>query len=102
MSQNLTKPGWKSISEKHLISRINDLEKSNLLTFSSERAMITVWMLAMAFGAAGLIWYGLINWELPEISITALGLGIFLILASINRIVREEIKRGKTPREEEN
>jgi hypothetical protein len=68
--------------------------KNTVLTFSADRAMIAIWMLAVALLAAGFLWYGIASWEHPSYSIASLGWGIFLILLSISRIVREEIKRG--------
>lgn len=63
---------------------------------SSWLILVTTWMLAMAFAAAGFIWYGIASWEDPAISILSMGLGIFLILLSVARIVRKEMENGNS------
>ena len=61
---------------------------------SSWLILVTTWMLSMAFAAAGFIWYGIACWEDPAISILSIGLGIFLVLLSVARIVRKEMENG--------
>ena len=64
------------------------------LTSASYRAMVAGWMLAIAFVAAGFIWFGISSWHEPAQSITSLWFGIFLILMSVARIVRKELENG--------
>jgi apolipoprotein N-acyltransferase len=60
----------------------------------SARVMITSWMLGMAFGSAIFIWLGISFWYDPTLSITSIGLGIFLILMSVAHVVRKELEHG--------
>lgn len=81
-----------SIDEKELIKKIDDLERKNWLTLSPYRAMVAVWMLAVALASAGFIWYGMATWDDPVQSILNIGMGIWLILLAMTRIVRKEIE----------
>lgn len=62
------------------------------LTNSLRDGIIVLWMLSMAFGAAGLICCGVASWEDPFFSIMYLGLGIFLVFVCVGRIVRKELE----------
>jgi fatty acid desaturase len=84
------------LNDDELINKaIDNLSRSSkFLTFSWERAMIAVWMLAMAFGAAGFIWYGIAAWQDPFQSIVNIALGIWIILLAVMRIVQKELENG--------
>jgi ABC-type Mn2+/Zn2+ transport system permease subunit len=55
---------------------------------SIRQYMIIAWMLAMAFGSAGFIWFGIASSEDPALSITLMAVGIFLVFLSVARIVK--------------
>lgn len=83
------------VSEQTLIEKIDNLSKpSKFLTFSWQRAIIAFWMLAMAFGSAGFIWYGIAAWEDPFQSIVNIAFGIWIILLAVMRIVQKELENG--------
>jgi tellurite resistance protein TehA-like permease len=88
-----------SINEQELIKKIDDLEKDKLLTFSPYRAMVSVWMLAIALASAGFIWYGIATWDDPAQSILSIGMGIWLIFLAVSRIVRKEIEVNGSSKE---
>ena len=68
--------------------------QDNLLTSSSNRAMIVLWMLTMSFGAASFIWVGMAIRDDSFTSILNISVGIFLVLITISRIVRKELENG--------
>lgn len=64
------------------------------LTISLRECIIYAWMFFMAFGIAGLIWYGAFI-EDPKYSFVYTGIGIFLLFICISRIVRKEIEHAQ-------
>jgi hypothetical protein len=71
------------------------IDSGKPLVFSWERVMIAIWMLAMAFGAAGFIWYGIASWEDPFQSILNIALGIWVIFLVVMRIIQKELENAR-------
>lgn len=69
---------------------------SRLSNFSWQRLIVGFWMLAMSFGAAGFIWYGITVWEDPFQSIINIAIGVWLILLAVMRIVQKELETNRT------
>lgn len=83
------------IKEDILIKKIDGFSRrSKFLIFSWERAIIAVWMLAVAFGAAGFIWYGIAAWQDPFQSIVNIAMGVWIILLAVMRIVQKELENA--------